>query len=159
MADTALDQYLVKREQLVAMACRLVESRAIAEEIVQESWLRWQSQSYSEDSAKPILRRIVRNLALDCYRRQRLENQVLTFYASQQEEAPDSERVVGARQDLLRIVAVLQKLEPRAVTAFRLHRIDGMPYAKIARKLGVSPSTAFKLVEDVLVEIILALQV
>lgn len=158
MAESALYEFLNKRNQLVALACRFVDSRAVAEEIVQESWLRWQGQNYSEDNAKQMLRRIVRNLALDWYRRQRLEARILDFCSSQRHDAPDSERVVGARQELLRIITVLQRTPPRSVTAFRMHRIDGISYAKIARKLDVSPSTAFKLVEDVLVEITLTLR-
>lgn len=157
-SDSRTTAFLEQRQDLVSLALRIVRSPALAEDLVQDSWFRWQGRAYPSDRARPILRRIVRNLALDWYRRQRIEGQVLTTYAIAQDDAPDTERVFSARQDLLKIVTALERLPDRSVKAFRLHRIDGLPYAKIAKRMDLSPSTAFKLVEDVMVEIVLALQ-
>ncbi|MEM8793572.1 MAG: sigma-70 family RNA polymerase sigma factor [Pseudomonadota bacterium] len=146
------------REKLIAATCRIVQSRAIAEEIVQDSWLRWTGQDYPAEKAQAIFWRIAKNLARDWYRRNRIETQILAAEAVARETAPDSERIFSARQDLQRVVNALMQLPDRTVTAFRMHRIDGLPYATIARELQMSPSTAFKLVEDAMVHIVLSLR-
>ncbi|MEO0622185.1 MAG: sigma-70 family RNA polymerase sigma factor [Pseudomonadota bacterium] len=146
------------RDKLIATACAIVANRAVAEELVQDSWLRWGTRGYPPQSAGPIFQRIVRNLALDWTRRSRTERLALTAQLHLEETAPDSERVVAARDELRRVVAALEALPERTLLAFRMHRIDGKPYAGIARTLGISPSTAFKLVEDAMVDVVLSLR-
>ena len=83
--EQALTTFLRHREKLIAKACRIVESRAIAEEFVQDSWLRWHERQYPPQKSQQILRRIVRNLALDWLRRdkevidRRLPGEILIF--------------------------------------------------------------------------------
>lgn len=162
MADEQIDPaayaFSKNREKLIANACAIVANRAIAEELVQESWLRWHGNSYPARDAEPIFWRIVRNLALDWKRRARIEQDGLAAHLDTTETAPDSERVVCAREELRRVVAALDALPQRTVTAFRMHRVDGLTYAVIARRLGISPSTAFKLVEDAMVEVVWSLK-
>lgn len=157
-ADPGLTTFMQERERLIRQALRFVESQAVAEEIVQDSWLRWIEKSYPVEQAKPIFRRIVSNLAKDCYRRQRIENRVLLSQAHLQADAPDSERVVFARQDLRKVIKALHRLPKRTVRAFRMHRVDGKSYAAIAKDMQISPSTAFKLVEDAMVEVVIGLR-
>lgn len=156
--DRATEVFLKSREKLISNACVIVANRAIAEELVQESWLRWHAQRYPDSAAEPIFWRIVRNLALDWKRRSRVEKDSLAAQFETIETAPDSERVFAAREELRCVVRTLEALPERTVSAFRMHRVDGLPYAKIARRLGVSPSTAFKLVEDAMVEVVLSLR-
>ncbi|MEM6904890.1 MAG: sigma factor-like helix-turn-helix DNA-binding protein [Pseudomonadota bacterium] len=160
MADPAgeapLASFLEGRERLIGIACRFVESRAVAEEIVQESWLRWRGKEYDAAKARSIFSLIVANLARDWARRRRLEREVLAALGTE-ERGPCSERAVSAREDLRVVIAVLDRLPGRTVTAFRMRSLDGHSYAEIGRRLGLSRSRAFELVEDALVAMMLAL--
>lgn len=54
---------------------------------------------------------------------------------------PSAERRVAAAQEVQGVLAILDALGPRAATAFRRHRIDGVAQKALARELGVSLST------------------
>ena len=152
-----LSAFVDERRNLIALACRIVRNESIAEELVQDSWLRWQERRYPAQKAVPILRRIVSNLAKDFYRRQTTEKAVLAEHAATLGPASDSERVAIARQELLRGVRALKQLPRRTRTAFHLHCIDGLTYAQIGERLNLSRSRAFDLVTDALVHLTLAL--
>lgn len=156
-AQPALDTYLQNRRQLISLACSIVESQSVAEELVQESWLRWSQKNYPEKDARPILRRIVSNLAFDWGRRRSRELSAINDRALEPHLAPSSEHVVMARQDLIAVIHVLQALPKRSVSAFRMHIFGGKTYAEIGRKLGISRSRAYELVEDTLVRLALSL--
>lgn len=157
-ANEALETFVRDREKLILAACRIVDSRAVAEELVQDSWLRWRNRGYPADKAEHIFRRIVRNLALDWRRRSMTERQVVQAQVLLQDTSPDSERILSSRQELRAAVKALEELPGRTLRAFRLHRIHGRPYAAIAEEMSISPSTAFKLVEDAMVHVVLRLQ-
>lgn len=155
-SDVALTGFLEGRERLIGIACRFVENRAVAEEIVQESWLRWHTKTYPQAKASSIFSLIVANLARDWARRRRREHDVLSAI-EHPEYGPCSERAVSARQDLRIVIATLSRLPKRTVTAFRMRAIDGLSYSQIAQRIGLSRTRAYELVEDALVHLILAL--
>lgn len=136
----AVSAFLEEREILIAAACRIVESRAVAEEIVQESWLRWTQKDYASGDARPVFRRIVSNLAVDWVRRRRRETLILRQTTRSEQDCRDAERIVIAREDLQQMIAALAALPPRTVTAFRMSRLEGKTYAEIARQLDTVPS-------------------
>ncbi|MEM9910608.1 MAG: RNA polymerase sigma factor [Pseudomonadota bacterium] len=138
--DPSLKTYVDERDKLIAIALRIVHSRAVAEELVQESWLRWDSSNYPSQKALPIFRRIVTNLARDWRRRNRLELSILENLALTFEDPRDAERVVIARQEIKKLIRALEELDPRMVTAFRLHRVEGKTMTEIASELGTVPS-------------------
>ena len=136
----ALTTFVEDRETLISVACRIVESRADAEELVQESWLRWAQKEYAAHDANPVFRRIVSNLAFDWVRRRRTEAIVLRQTTRLEQDPRDAERVILAREDLRRMVEAVNTLPPRTVKAFRLSRLEGKTYAEIARELDTVPS-------------------
>lgn len=152
----ALDAFLSKRHDLVAIANGIVRNHAVAEELVQDSWILWSNKTYPSADAVPIFKRIVRNLARDWHRKQRREWSRMESFALLYDHAPDTERVVISRQDLLNVLRALQQLSPRSLHAFRLSRVDGMTYAAIGKQMGIAPSAAFNLVSDALVRVTLA---
>lgn len=123
--DPGLKAYISERDRLIAIATRIVDSRAVAEELVQESWLRWDGRAYPHEKAKPIFRSIVTNLARDWRRRSRLEASILDEAFPTSEDPRDAERIIIARQEIKKLVRALQELNPRVVKAFRLHRVEG----------------------------------
>ncbi|MEM9784340.1 MAG: RNA polymerase sigma factor [Pseudomonadota bacterium] len=152
-----LDVFVTERESLIALARSFVRSTAVAEELVQDSWLRWQRSQYCSAKARPIFRTIVANLARDWWRRERRERAVLDSLAPHAESAIATDRVVIARSDLARVLATLEALPPRTRTAFRLSWQDGLGYAEIGRRLGVSKARVHQLVHRALVELALSL--
>lgn len=151
MADPALATFVKERELLIAIALRMVGSRAIAEELVQDSWIRWADKDYAPDKALSIFKRIVRNLALDWSKSRRIEDKILSDLLLLEETDFDAERIVMARQELLRVIRALETLPERSVKAFHMRYVDGLSYTKIGQELGVVRSRAFKLVEDAMV--------
>ncbi|MEM9127711.1 MAG: RNA polymerase sigma factor [Pseudomonadota bacterium] len=149
--------FVDEREKLIATAVRIVNDRAIAEDLVQESWLRWASKNYQASQARLILLRIVKNLAIDWRRRRRVEFEALETHRLFQDSPYDAERIVGARQLLERVVQVIETLPPRTRLAFRYSRVEGLTLKETGRRLGVSESRASQLVSDAIIRIVAVL--
>ena len=159
MATTTpgLRTFITDRDRLIALACRITDNPAIAEELVQESWLRWQTKSYHEQDARPIFRQIVANLARDWHRRRKTEISYLVEQTGLAGSEVDSERIVIAHQELRCIVKALNRLPPRVVRAFRMSRVEGLSYAQIAQRLDTVPSRIHGYIVKALTQISLAL--
>ena len=155
--DPVTADYIEDRERLIGLATRIVDSRAIAEEIVQESWIKLHDKSYPKAKTKPVLTRIVSNLALDILRRRSRENDVLELHGLTSVDTPDSEQVVAARQNLNRAISALQTMPKRKIRALRLRAYDWFSYAEIARVMGISRTRAYELVEEALVELTISI--
>ena len=151
--DEGLQTYIEDRDQLITVALRIVNNRAVAEELVQESWFRWDGSNYPTDKAAPIFRRIVKNLALDWYRRSRHERAILSSLLINHSDPRDAERVLMARQDILELIRALEELDARVVCAFRMHRLEHLTMAQIARELDTVPSVIHKYLVKALVHI------
>jgi RNA polymerase sigma factor (sigma-70 family) len=67
------------------------------------------------------------------------------------------ERLYISHQDVVRAVAAIRDLPPRAREAFILHRFENMTYAAIGRKLAISASAVGKLIARALAHITKAL--
>jgi len=155
--DPSLKVFIDEQDRLIAIALRIVESRAVAEEVVQESWLRWQRQSYAAEDAAPLFTSIVRNLAQDWRRARHREIQSLPDLAALRGDTPCSERAVIARDELKRVVRALRKLPPRTLHAFSLRFVDGLTYEQVGQRIGLSLSRSRTLIEDAMIEISIAL--
>lgn len=149
--------FIGERTDLIALACSIVGCSATAEDLVQESWIRWQGRAYPEESARPIFRRIVVNLARDWHRKEKRAQIRLRSLYPIAETALDSEHIVITRDDLARAIVALRELPDRTLTAFRMHRLENLTYQDIASHLGVSTPRAFQLVRQALVHIALRL--
>ncbi|MEM9045488.1 MAG: sigma-70 family RNA polymerase sigma factor [Pseudomonadota bacterium] len=156
-SDKALAAYLRERGSLIALAYSVAGNSHVAEDLVQDCWLRWSQRDYPEDKAGPILARILKNLAIDWRRRRTLEFEVLEAQRVFQDHSPDVERAVIARERLTRVVKALQELPPRTLLAFRCSRVECLTLKETGRRLGVSESRASQLVADAIVHIAAAL--
>lgn len=146
-----------ERNDLVALARSLVGHEDIAEDIVQECWLRWHNRHYPAEQAKPIVIRIIKNLAADWHRRRTIEARHYRIHAMLRGDVPDTERVVVARQQLRLVVEALSVLPEQTLEAFRLHRLEGMAFVEIGDRLGISKAGAHRLVAKALAHIVLRL--
>ncbi|MEM8797749.1 MAG: RNA polymerase sigma factor [Pseudomonadota bacterium] len=155
--EDGLETFLSERERLMVLAQSIVRNPAIAEELVQDSWLRWGSRSYPTDRIKPILNRIVANLCRDWLRRQKAEKHGLDYLGLFSDTAPDTERIVISRQDLAIVMKAIGTLPRRTAHALYMNRIEGMTCAEIGTALDVSTQRAHQLVRSALVHIALHL--
>lgn len=136
--NVALDAYIGDRDLLVNMALRVVGDRMVAEDIVQDSWPRWDQHDYPSDRARPLFRSIVKNLAADWKRSRAVEISYAHEYACFVENVPSSERAAIANDAVRRIVATMERLPKRTVYAFTLRFIDGLTYRQIGGHLDLS---------------------
>lgn len=157
MADTALASYLRERSELLALARSVVGRADIAEDIVQDSWIRWDRHDYPADRAKPIFRKIVANLARDWLRKASREHDRVATATHAAEAEPDTERTVIARQELRTVIKALRKLPQRTFLAFKMRRLEGLTYEEIGARLGVNASRAYQLSTKALARIAMEL--
>jgi RNA polymerase sigma-70 factor (ECF subfamily) len=156
--DSRLKLYLTHRSALVDYATPLMGSRAQAEDVVQEAYFRFVPASATgamPEKPLPYLYRIVRNLALDMLRRAgaeaRREAQAMQLGADLAAPAPDE--ALQARDDLRRAAAALQDLPERTRRAFELHRFHDRTFQQIADTLGISVTTAHRLVREAMLQV------
>lgn len=157
MSDQAAATFFKDRRKLMSIAIAIVGDQASAEDVVQQSWIRWAERNYEADKAGAIFRRIVANLAKDLYRRRQVESRILGEMARITGSEPDSERVYIARQDLLAVVRALRELPERSVLAFRMHAVDGLSCSEVGRRLGLKRSRAQVIISEAMVYVMLRL--
>jgi RNA polymerase sigma-70 factor (ECF subfamily) len=144
------------RRALIEYAASLVGSRPLAEDLVQEAWLRFDEAERKQFVREPLnyLYRIVKNLALDRRRRSVREGRI--FAEIRVEDAaeittsgPISPEIEALFRDELRELTVaLDALPKRTRIAFKMHRLGGARLHEIASFLGVSVTTAQVMVND-----------
>lgn len=156
--DSSLLQVFIDNQaSLVKIAMRIMGCRSRAEDVVQDAYFRLESAPEITSSFKAqlgYLFRIVRNLAIDHYRKQALEQR----YCGAEEEGLNVV-IQGATPEnshinftLLEAVAdALAELPLRTRYAFEMYRLHGSMQKDIARELGVSPTLVNFMVRDALI--------
>ncbi|WP_020203887.1 RNA polymerase factor sigma-70 [Cupriavidus basilensis] len=149
-----LGLFLEHRAALVGAAARIVGSRHQAEDVVQDTFLRLRGM----DGDTPAIRaklsylfQMVRNLAIDAYRRQSLEQKWMApeedgIHAPSPATLPET--IAMDRQALCALSGALAELPERTQQAFEMCRLQGMTQKEIAAVLGVSPTLVNFMVRD-----------
>lgn len=159
--------WLAHRAALVDYASGVTGSRAEAEDVVQDAYLRFvpANDAPGRDGAGTVviqplryLYRIVRNLALD-----RLRPLALLDRFDDNPDGPgldglpsplaSPEQQAVSRDQLRHASAALNELSDPVRDAFVLHRIEGRTLAEVAGQLGVSVPTVHRMVRDALMRI------
>lgn len=132
---------------------RMVRDVAVAEELVQEAFLRVHGarERYTAEARfSTWLYRIATNLALNELRRPRQKN---PHRSAEDEEAPELvakapaiDDVVHARRESATVEAELAALPERQRAALVLSAVDGLSYSEVAETLGVSEKAVKALV-------------
>ena len=155
--DTStLGLFMRHRRALVDYADTIVGSRAQAEDLVQEAWLRFEKAGRHRplDHPAAYLYRIVRNLALDVRRQIGRERTVMSTAdfdaaaAARADDAPGPERAAISKNELERVLAAMAELPERTRIALEMHRFGGCKLREIAAALGVSIPLAHILVAE-----------
>lgn len=154
--------FIEHRRSLVDYAAGIMGSRAQAEDVVQEAYIRFSAASGKAvaEQGQPIvnplayLYAIVRNLALSWARRSSLETAVAPAseeIASVASDAPSVETVLVHRAELRTLAAALVELPERTRLAFNMHRLQGRPLREVADRLDISVTRAQQLVKAAMI--------
>ena len=138
---------------LSACVHRLVGCRNDAEDLASSAFVELAEIEAYERIRQPraLLTTIARRLTFEFWRRRDLERHYLDALARQPEYHESSpEELSLAVEELVRIDAALRRLSARAREAFLLSQYEGLGYAEIATRLGVSVSMVRKYVAQAL---------
>jgi RNA polymerase sigma-70 factor (ECF subfamily) len=136
---------LYRREspKLVRILSRRTSSSDDAQDLVQDVFVRFARMrggwSSSLERPQAYLRRIATNLLKDRARRDFRQSAALHVPADE-EALPghDQDQLLESRDMLRRLEAAMMRLRPRTREIFIARRIDGMSYAEIAERTGLS---------------------
>jgi RNA polymerase sigma-70 factor (TIGR02957 family) len=146
---TATETFQAHRELLAAMAYQLLGSSAEAEDVVQETWLRWdRSDRERIENPRSWLVRVATRLALDRLRsaRARRERYVGPWLPEPLLTSPDiAEDVERAEAVSMAMLVVLETLSPLERAVFVLREAFGFSYADIAGALDRSEQSVRQL--------------
>jgi RNA polymerase sigma-70 factor, ECF subfamily len=147
-ADAAM--FHTARPRLFGIACRVLGSASEADDVVQETWIRWQGTERSDvRDAGAFLATTTKRLAINVVQsaRSRREIHVGPTLVEQIDAAASPSSDVEQRETLesaLRLL--LQKLSPAERAAYVLREAFDYPYRRIALVLAVSEANARQLV-------------
>ncbi len=140
------------RPRLLGIAYRMLGSRADAEDVVQDAWLRWNEATVEAlSSAEAWLVTVVTRLSIDRLRAAKVQREhyfgawlpepILT-------DAPASPEQMLERADDVSVafLAVLERLAPEARAAYLLREVFDADYDEVARTLGKSEAACRQLV-------------
>ncbi len=134
---------LPDRRRLFALAYRMLGSRAEAEDVLQDAWLRWQGVS-DVRSPSAWLTTTVTRLCLDQLKSARLERE--TYVGPWlPEPIATHEPELDAESVSLAFLAVLERLTPAERAVFLLHDVFDYSHAEIAETLGLGEANVRKL--------------
>lgn len=141
---TVLERYY---RELLGFLSRAVRDRDTAADLAQESYARVlavQQGGQSVQNPRALLYQTARNLVIDHQRHGDVRASVEVPGAGDEAEAArasrnaEPETAVSSRQGVEALVAAIDGLPPRCRQAFMLNRFEGMTYAQVAERMGIS---------------------
>jgi len=138
------DPFVVHRRLLFTVAYELLGSAADAEDVLQESWLRWDSLDRSQiREPRAYLVQIVTRQALNHLRTvaRRREDYVGEWLPEPLLTSPDvADDVALAENVSIAMLTVLETLGPAERAVFVLREVFDVPYDEIADAVGKTPA-------------------
>src|SRR6266542_5395491 len=138
------DPFVAHRGLLFTVAYEMLGSAADAEDVLQESWLRWADVDQSRVSdARAYLIRVVTRQALNQMRTlsRRREEYVGEWLPEPLLTSPDvADDVELAESVSIAMLTVLETLGPAERAVFVLREVFEAPYDEIAEAVGKSPA-------------------
>jgi len=140
------------RPRLQGLAYRMLSSKAEAEELVQDVWLRWHEADHAIlDSAEAWLVTVTTRLSIDRLRAAKTQRLQYTGFWLPEPELDDSpatpEQELERADDIsVAFLLLLERLTPDARAAFLLREVFDTDYAELARTLGKSEAACRQIV-------------
>ncbi|WP_349269657.1 sigma-70 family RNA polymerase sigma factor [Mycolicibacterium parafortuitum] len=151
-ASTRVEEFEQMRPYLLSVAYRLTGTVTDAEDIVQDAWLRWETNRASGvRDLRAWLTTVVSRLALDrlrsaAHRRETYVGEWLPEPVVTGLDGDDPLAALVADEDArFAAMVVLENLTPDQRVAFVLHDGFGVPFSEIADVLGATPQSARQL--------------
>ncbi|MEV0566289.1 RNA polymerase sigma factor SigJ [Dactylosporangium sp. NPDC050588] len=150
-----MDQFSAHRDHLFGVAYRMLGSRADAEDVVQDAWLRYAGADTSGvTDLRAWLTTVTGRLCLDQLRAAKVRREAYVgpwLPSPLVERLPDPSQVdpgerVSFRDSVsIALLMVLDALTPEQRVAFVLHDVFAVPFAEVAATLGTTPENARQL--------------
>lgn len=134
------------RRRLLSIAYRMLGSMAEAEDVVQDTWLRWHATDPQALQA-PVawLTTVATRLAIDRLRRARRETALPEPWL--EDEQPSGEDAAERLCELsYGVLLMLQRLSPGERAALLLHEVFDVPHGEVGRILGLTEEHSRQLV-------------
>lgn len=151
--DDALDAFAAARPKLFSIAYRMLGTRADAEDVLQDAWLRWHNTDRSTlQSAEAWLVTVVTRLAIDRLRVAKTEREhYVGWWLPEPLVEEIDERTPEAVAELagelsVALMWVLERLSPEERAAFLMRQAFDQDYSDIAALLGKSEAACRQLV-------------
>ncbi|WP_425830299.1 RNA polymerase sigma-70 factor [Streptomyces fractus] len=145
MAEPSSDPFVTHRSLLFTVAYEMLGSAADAEDVLQESWLRWADADRTEvRDPRAYLVRTVTRQSLNRLRTlsRRREDYVGQWLPEPLLTSPDvAEDVELAESVSIALLTVLETLGPTERAVFVLREVFDVPYGEIAEAVGKSAAT------------------
>lgn len=160
-AHSLTDVYFEQRDALARFLRARLGGAPDVEDLLQDLYLKVSAVSPEIEirDARAFLYRLASNLLLDRRRSAlrgaardgawRMTSHVVGAYEDI-DDAPSAEAVVASRERLSALIAALETLPRKTATIFRMHKFDGLSYAEVAARLGISRSSVEKHMMDAL---------
>ncbi len=150
--DSQTDIFYTLRPRLMGIAYRMLGTRADAEDVLHDAWLRWQAADAGEvRSPEAWLKTTTTRLSIDRLRRAKVEREhyVGPWLPEPLSEADmESPEIALERDDDVSIafLTLLETLSPEERAVFVLHDILDDDYADIAETVGKSQAACRQMV-------------
>lgn len=146
--------FIANRTQLQRVAQKIVRTADLADEVLQDAYLKLADGASDRDVRKPLgyCCQVVRSVAFDYHRKQSVEASYRTYCEDIELVSPPNnegpERSLDGRRALAVIERVLGALPARTRLAFELNRLSGMTQREIAVRLGCSATLVNFMIKD-----------
>jgi RNA polymerase sigma-70 factor (ECF subfamily) len=149
--------YRTETPRLIRLLARRTRSVDEAEDLVQDAFVRFTKSSRTGPALdRPIayLRRIAANLLKDRSKISSRRSVSLHVVADEALLAgPDQQALLEARDMLQTLEAAMKRLRPRTREIFVAHRVEGLTYAEIAERTGLTVKGVEKQMSKALVQL------
>ena len=135
---------LIHAEWLQRLACRLVSDPGVAEDLVQETWVRsLERPPRSQAAARGWLARVLTNLAYERQRGdvRRSEREERAARASERPQVQGSDELYERFTMQRELMAAVDSLDAISRQIVLLRYFDGLPRRRIAQRLALTPKS------------------
>lgn len=145
LPDRVMHELVAGHRDFVAFVERRVGDRTIAEDVVQDAFVKGLERGgelRADESSRAWFYRVLRNAIVDRQRHATTANARLSALADELQQA-EQDRAAAADRDLCRCIArLVETLPPEQAAALQRIELDGVPVKQFAAEAGITQSNA-----------------